>query len=109
LRKKRDIVLRNVLVEDYAAEGKSLARQDGKVIFIEKAVPGDVVDLRLSKNKTGRKGIRFISMNIQKTGLNRFASTLVYVVDASGRCCLMKSNWPTNKSRFMIISQGLVR
>jgi 23S rRNA (uracil1939-C5)-methyltransferase len=51
LRKKRDIVLRNVLVEDYAAEGKSLARQDGKVIFIEKAVPGDVVDLRLSKNK----------------------------------------------------------
>jgi 23S rRNA (uracil1939-C5)-methyltransferase len=51
LRKKKDIVLRNVVVEDYAAEGKSLARQDGKVIFIEKAVPGDVVDLRLSKNK----------------------------------------------------------
>jgi 23S rRNA (uracil1939-C5)-methyltransferase len=51
LRKKKDIVLRNVLVEDYAAEGKSLARQEGKVIFIEKAVPGDVVDLRLLKNK----------------------------------------------------------
>lgn len=36
---------------DYAAEGKSLARVDGKVIFIEGAVPGDVVDIRLSKNK----------------------------------------------------------
>lgn len=40
-----------MLVEDYAAEGKSLAHSDGKVIFIEKAVPGDVVDLRLTKNK----------------------------------------------------------
>jgi 23S rRNA (uracil1939-C5)-methyltransferase len=45
------MVLDDVLVEQYAAEGKSLARQDGKVIFIENAVPGDVVDIRLSKNK----------------------------------------------------------
>jgi 23S rRNA (uracil1939-C5)-methyltransferase len=51
LRKKKDIVLHRVEVEDYAAEGKSLARQEGKVIFIERAVPGDVVDIRLSKNK----------------------------------------------------------
>jgi 23S rRNA (uracil1939-C5)-methyltransferase len=51
LRKKKDTVLQKVLVEDYAAEGKSLARVEGKVIFIERAVPGDVVDLRLSKNK----------------------------------------------------------
>jgi len=39
------------LVEDFAAEGKSLARLDGKVIFIENTVPGDVVDVRLFKNK----------------------------------------------------------
>ena len=39
-------------VLDYAAEGKSLARVDGKVIFIEGAVPGDVVDVQLSKNKS---------------------------------------------------------
>ncbi len=38
-------------MEDYAAEGKSLARADGKVIFIENAVPGDVVDVQLHKNK----------------------------------------------------------
>jgi len=38
-------------VEDYAAEGKSLARAEGKVIFIEKAVPGDLVDVRLLKSK----------------------------------------------------------
>lgn len=49
--KKKSIVLQDVLVEDYAAEGKSLARVEGKVIFIESAVPGDVVDIQLSKNK----------------------------------------------------------
>jgi len=50
-KRKKNIVLNNVLVEDYAAEGKSLARVEGKVIFIENAVPGDIVDLRLLKNR----------------------------------------------------------
>jgi 23S rRNA (uracil1939-C5)-methyltransferase len=50
-KRNKKVVLSNVLVESYAAEGKSLARVDGKVIFIENAIPGDVVDIRLSKNK----------------------------------------------------------
>jgi len=50
-RKNKNIILENLLVEDYAAEGKSLARVDGKVIFIENVIPGDVVDVRLVKNK----------------------------------------------------------
>ena len=49
---KQKPVLEKVLIEDYAAEGKSLARVDGKVIFVEGAVPGDVVDIQLQKNKT---------------------------------------------------------
>lgn len=50
-RKKKNIVLEKVSVEDYAAEGKSLAKVDGKVIFIEGVVPGDVVDVQLGRNK----------------------------------------------------------
>ncbi len=50
-KQRKTVVLEKVLVQDYAAEGKSLARVDGKVIFIEGAVPGDVVDVQLSKNK----------------------------------------------------------
>ncbi len=50
-KQKKQVVLENILVQDYAAEGKSLARVDGKVIFIEGAVPGDVVDVQLSKSK----------------------------------------------------------
>jgi 23S rRNA (uracil1939-C5)-methyltransferase len=50
-RKKPNIILEKILVEDYAAEGKSLARVNGKVIFVENAVPGDVVDIMLTKSK----------------------------------------------------------
>lgn len=51
MRKKKHTVVEQVLVEDYAAEGKSLGRREGKVLFVEGAVPGDVVDLLLTKNK----------------------------------------------------------
>lgn len=50
-RKKKNITLEKVLIEDYAAEGRSLARVDGKVIFVEQVVPGDIVDVRLTKSK----------------------------------------------------------
>lgn len=36
---------------DYAAEGKSLGKVDGKVIFVENVVPGDIVDVKLTRNK----------------------------------------------------------
>ncbi|HZE85454.1 MAG TPA: 23S rRNA (uracil(1939)-C(5))-methyltransferase RlmD [Puia sp.] len=50
-RKNKNVLVQRVLVEDYAAEGKSLARVDGKVIFIDNTVPGDIVDVKLFKNK----------------------------------------------------------
>ncbi len=50
-KKKQPVILRDVLVQDYAAEGKSLAKIDGKVIFIERTVPGDIVDIQLAKSK----------------------------------------------------------
>ena len=40
-KKNRNTILERVLVTDYAAEGRSLARVDGKVIFIDDSVPGD--------------------------------------------------------------------
>ncbi len=38
-------------VTGYAAEGKALARIEGKVIFVEGAVPGDVADVFITRNK----------------------------------------------------------
>ena len=50
-KKNKRIELQNVAVTDYAAEGKALAKLEGKVIFISGAVPGDTVNLLLTKNK----------------------------------------------------------
>lgn len=50
-KKKTDIILENVLIEGIAAEGKAIARIDGVVLFVEYAVPGDVVNVKVIKKK----------------------------------------------------------
>lgn len=49
--KKTDITLENVLIESVAAEGKALAHVDGTVLFVPLAVPGDIVNVRVTKKK----------------------------------------------------------
>ncbi len=44
-------ILEEVLVEDFAAESKCIAKIDGQVIFIEQTAPGDVVDIRIVRKK----------------------------------------------------------
>ena len=50
-RKKTDILVQNVTIESVAAEGKALVHVDGIVVFVDFAVPGDVVDIRIYKKK----------------------------------------------------------
>lgn len=50
-RKKQDIILENIEIESVAAEGKALARVDGTVLFVQFAVPGDIVDVKVTKKK----------------------------------------------------------
>lgn len=50
-KQKKRIVLESVEITGYAAEGKAIARPEGKVIFVQGAVPGDKADLLITKNK----------------------------------------------------------
>ena len=50
-KKHKNIILENIVITDYAAEGKSLVRHDGKVIFVSGAIPGDTVNIQIGKNK----------------------------------------------------------
>lgn len=50
-RKKVDILIENAVIEAVAAEGKALTHFEGIVVFVEFAVPGDVVDIRVTKKK----------------------------------------------------------
>jgi len=49
--RKKKFVIKELPITDYASEGKSLGRIEGKVIFVEGAVPGDVADIFITKNK----------------------------------------------------------
>ena len=63
-RKKVDLKLENVTIEAVAAEGKALTHVDGMVVFVDFAVPGDVVDIQVfRKKKNYMEG--FISRMIQ--------------------------------------------
>lgn len=49
--RRKKFVLEKLPITAYASEGKSLGRLEGKVIFVEGAVPGDVADIFITKNK----------------------------------------------------------
>lgn len=50
--RKKKSEIKGIQISSYAAEGKSITTlEDGKVLFVENAIPGDVVDVRVTKNK----------------------------------------------------------
>jgi 23S rRNA (uracil1939-C5)-methyltransferase len=71
-RKHKKIILEDLLITDYAAEGKALARLEaspddpsgrGKVIFVSGAVPGDRAEVLLTKNKKDWAEGRVLKIN----------------------------------------------
>ena len=50
-RRKNLPLFEEVTIENIGAEGKSIARVDGIVVFVKDAVPGDVVDLQVFRKK----------------------------------------------------------
>lgn len=48
---KKNFVLENLEVVDISTEGKAIAKHNGLVVFIEGAVPGDVVDVLVYRQK----------------------------------------------------------
>ncbi len=50
-RNREEQILENLTIESIAAEGKCIAHVDGMVVFVEYAVPGDVVNARVLRKK----------------------------------------------------------
>jgi 23S rRNA (uracil1939-C5)-methyltransferase len=70
-RKNKNQVFENVSVIDTAAKGKTVAKtEDGKIIFLPNAVPGDVVDIQTFKKRKSYyegKAIRFHKLSDKRT------------------------------------------
>jgi len=69
-RRKNLPLLEKVIIENIGAEGKSIARVDGMVVFVKEAVPGDEVDLQVFRKK-GRymeaRVVRYHSYSAERT------------------------------------------
>ena len=48
---KKNFVLNNLEVIDISTEGKAIAKHEGLVVFIDNAVPGDIVDVMVHRKK----------------------------------------------------------
>tara|TARA_B110000008_G_scaffold47098_1_gene45490 strand:+ start:6565 stop:7974 length:1410 start_codon:yes stop_codon:yes gene_type:complete len=60
--KRKTITYENIKITDTASKGKSIGKtEDGKIIFIEKGVPGDIVNVSIFKKRKG-----FLEGKIQK-------------------------------------------
>ncbi len=53
MKKKVREILEGVVIESVAAEGRSIARVNGKVLFVPFAIPGDIADIEIHRKKSG--------------------------------------------------------
>ena len=51
MKKKNLPLLKDITITGIAAEGKALTRIDDLVVFVPYCVPGDIVDLQVTKKK----------------------------------------------------------
>ncbi len=52
---RRKKIIEKIEITDIVPEGKGLGRKDDLVIFVKDVVPGDVVDVMITRNKSGYK------------------------------------------------------
>ncbi len=52
MRNKKKKIIEHLKIETVTDQGYGLGRHDGKVIFAEKTIPGDVVNVCITKNKS---------------------------------------------------------
>lgn len=68
-RKKKQLpILENVLITGVAAEGKAIAKVNDVVIFVPFAVPGDVVNLQVTRKKSSFMEARVINF-VEKSAI----------------------------------------
>ena len=48
---KKNQIIESLLIEDLAEKGRGVGRVNGKVVFVPKAIPGDIIDVRVYKKR----------------------------------------------------------
>ena len=48
---KRIQIIESLKIEDLAEKGRGVGRENGRVVFVAKTIPGDIVDVRVIKKR----------------------------------------------------------
>ena len=108
-RRKNLPLLEEVTIENIGAEGKSIARVDGMVVFVKEAVPGDVVDLQVFRKKGqvhGGTGSQVPQLFASREP-SPFVSTSEFAGDANGNTFPMIDSCTTRSNRWWMPSDIL--
>lgn len=91
--RKKKPLYEQVTITDIGAEGKALARVNDMVVFTTHAIPGDVVDLQVTKKRKKYQEARIVKIHEKSADrVEAFASILVFAVAVSGNFYLTKSS-----------------
>ena len=69
-KRKQQPLFENLEITDVAAEGKAIAKVDGMAVFVPYAVPGDIVDIQITRKKSSfaeGKVVRFESYSEKRS------------------------------------------
>ena len=103
----KNIVLNDVEIIDTSAEGKSVAKHDGLVIFCEGGVPGDIVDINIyrKKNKLAEGKV----IDIKKVSENRVTPVCEHFGTCGGCKWQSMSYEAQLKFKQKFVSDALIR
>lgn len=97
--KKGQIIDLNIT--DIAFGGKGLAKPDGFVVFVDRAVPEDVIRARIvRKKKIMPKPVFWRSSSPHRAGYRHLVPTLVGAVGANGRMSITTHSSSINNGMF---------
>ena len=100
-RHPKDLILYGLAVTDAAARGKSVAHaEDGRAVLIEGAVPGDTVDVRVTKKSSRHyEGRVERLLTLSENAPNLPAPTSGCAEAAAGKTCSTVGNCTTNNRK----------
>ena len=79
-------LLENIEIKKIAAEGKSIAYVDEKVLFVPNTVPGDIVDVQVTRKR--KSFLEGFIVNVRKYSDIRTEPFCTHFgVDANGKTC----------------------
>ena len=79
-------IFQKVEITDAGSEGMAVGKINEQIIFVPFVVPGDVVDVQITRKKKNTLKERLCkSTHIQQSGLNHIVPTSVCAADAGGR------------------------